>query len=81
MSTYPTPQALGLAVPRCYRAEPYQAGFQHALRGGQLRVSAHLRLSFRAGFRAGKLYLRELRRARGILTFPLLGRIRLRVTP
>jgi hypothetical protein len=37
-----------------------------------------MRLSFREGYRAAKMYLRELRRTRGILEFPARWRVRLR---
>ena len=54
------------------------AGFEHALKGGHLTEAEYFRRSFRLGFRAAKLYLREVRRRRGILDFPMRARIRLR---
>jgi len=56
----------------------YQAGFAHALRGGQLDNIEYFKLSFREGFRAAKLHLREVRRRRGIIDFPLRGRLRVK---
>jgi hypothetical protein len=38
-----------------------------------------MRLSFREGYRAAKLYLRALRRSRGILEFPARWRVRMKV--
>ena len=78
MCTYPEPQDIGLQIPRCLVRDRFQSGFHHALKGGQLTRREHLRLSFREGFRAGKLYLRELRRAQGILTFPFKAKVKLR---
>lgn len=76
---YPTPEEVGLRIAPHLRGERYRAGFRHALRGGQITRSEHLRLSFREGFRAAKLYLREYRRAQGIVAFPFRARVRLRV--
>lgn len=77
-SIYPEPQEVGIRIPPQLIAERYCAGFRHALKGGQIRRVEHLRRSFREGFRAGKLYLREVRRLRGVLTFPVQGRLRLK---
>jgi hypothetical protein len=78
---YPTPSDLGLRIPRELRAERFNAGFSHGIRGGQLDEVEYFRLSFRLGFRAAKLYLREVRRRQGIREFPLRARIRLRAIP
>lgn len=59
-------------------ADRFSAGFNHALRGGQLDHVEYFRRSFRLGFRAAKLYVREVRRQRGILQFPARYRLRLR---
>ena len=80
MVDYPEPQDVGIRTPGHLIKDRFRSGFQHALKGGQLNKVEYFRLSFREGFRAGKLYLRELRRAKGIVNFPLQGRIRLRVT-
>ena len=59
-------------------ARPPGAGspFDHALRGGHLDNVEHFRLSYRMGYRTAKLYLREVRRRRGILDFPMRARFR-----
>ena len=77
---YPEPQEVGIRTPGHLVQERFRSGFEHALKGGQLNKVEYLKLSFREGFRAGKLYLRELRRAKGIVNFPLQGKIKLRVT-
>ncbi len=75
---FPTPKEVNINIPPYLREELFDAGFDHALRGRHLTRSEHLRRSFRAGFRAAKLYLREVRRAQGIVQFPMRGRIRVR---
>lgn len=75
---YPTPQDIGLKIPPDVRTSRFNAGFEHALKGGHLTEVEYFRRSFRLGFRAAKLYLREVRRSRGILDFPMRGRVRLR---
>ncbi len=76
--TYPTPRDIGLKVPPDIRENRFNAGFEHALKGGQLTEVEYFRRSFRLGFRAAKLYLRQVRRQRGILDFPMRARFRLR---
>ncbi len=75
----PTPADIGLRIPPHLMTERFCHGFHHALTGGQINRVEQLRLSFREGYRAGKLYLKELRRSRGIVEFPLVGKIRMRV--
>jgi hypothetical protein len=75
---YPTPDDLGLVIPRTLRRERFNRGFTHALRGGHLDQLEYFRLSFRMGFRAAKLFLRDERRRRGILQFPMRARFRQR---
>ena len=75
---YPTPQDIGLKIPPDVRTNRFNAGFEHALKGGHLTEVEYFRRSFRLGFRAAKLYLREVRRQRGILDFPMRARFRLR---
>ena len=53
------------------REDRFNAGFDHALRGGKLNRIEYLRLSFRIGFRAAKLYLRTLRRRQNVVEMPL----------
>ncbi len=80
MLKYPEPQEIGIPIPRTLIKERFRSGFRHALKGGQLNRVEYFRLSFREGFRAGKLYLRELRRSQGIVNFPLQGKMRFRTT-
>jgi hypothetical protein len=79
--TLPEPQDVGITIPPHLMTERFRYGFRHALSGGQITVREHLRLSFREGYRAGKLFLRELRRRRGIVNFPLQGKVKLRAAP
>jgi hypothetical protein len=76
---YPKPADVGIRIPPTLKADRFCAGFEHGLKGGQLDRIEYLKLSFREGFRASKLYLRELRRTRGILQFPARWQIRMRV--
>lgn len=73
---YPTPRDLGIRIPGNLVEARYEHGFRHALEGGQITAVEHLKLSFREGFRAGKCYARELRRARGVVDFPLRAKVR-----
>ena len=68
--TQPTPCELGIKIPPSLREDRFNEGFTHCLQGGRVDRPEHFRLSFRMGFRAGKRYLRELRRRRGIIEFP-----------
>ncbi|MFL6621034.1 MAG: hypothetical protein ACJ8J7_12530 [Sulfurifustaceae bacterium] len=74
---YPTPGQIGLKIPPYLIADRFSAGFNHGLKGGQLDHVEYFRRSFRLGFRAAKLYLREVRRQQGILQFPARFRYRL----
>jgi hypothetical protein len=80
MYHYPTPQELGFRIPAHVARDRFCAGFAHALKGGQLTRVEYLRLSFREGFRCAKLYLRLLRRQRGLLEFPARYKFRLTVS-
>lgn len=75
---FPTPQDIGLKIPAHLRRDRFCRGFDHALHGGQLDQVEYFRLSFRMGFRAAKLFLRDERRRRGTVDFPLRRRVRLR---
>lgn len=77
-SSLPRPQDAGVRIPPSLREDRFCAGFEHALRGGQLDRVEYFRRSFRLGYRAAKLYVRELRRRQGILPFPLQGRFKIR---
>lgn len=77
--SYPEPQDVGITIPRHLMQDRFRSGFRHALKGGQITLVKQLRLSFREGYRAGKLYLRELRRSRGIIDFPMQARVRFKM--
>jgi hypothetical protein len=76
---YPRPADVGIRIPATLQRERFCAGFEHGLKGGQLDRIEYMKLSFREGFRASRLYLRALRRSRGILEFPARWRIRMTV--
>ena len=76
--TLPTPKDAGLKIPPDLREDRFCAGFEHALKGGQLSSAECFRRSFRLGYRAAKLYLRELHKQQGILSFPIQGRLKIR---
>lgn len=76
--SYPSPADAGIRIPPHLMADRFTAGFDHALKGGQLNHLEYFRRSFRLGFRTAKLYLRRVRRQRGILQFPARYRLRLR---
>lgn len=75
---YPSPQDVDIKISPQLRKDRFLAGFDHGLQGGQLDRVEYFRLSFRLGFRAAKLFLREARRCRGILDFPSRYKLRLR---
>jgi hypothetical protein len=75
---YPSPQEAGIRIPSHVKQDRFCAGFRHGLDGGQLDRVEYMKLSFREGFRASKLYLRELRRSQGILEFPARWKVRMR---
>jgi hypothetical protein len=75
---YPSPAEVGIVIPTHLREDRFCQGFDHALRGGQITRVEHLKLSFREGYRCGKLYLRALRRRQGIMDFPMRARVRMR---
>ena len=75
---YPTPQDVGIKIPNRLIEKRFCSGFQHALQGKQITRTEHLRLSFREGYRAGKLYIREQRNTQGVLTFPFKAQVRMR---
>lgn len=67
-SRLPTPVEAGVVVPTHVDKVLFNKGFNHGMTSNQLTV---FKASFRAGFRAAKRYLRELRRARGIVPLPV----------
>lgn len=76
---YPDPREVGIRIPPHVSKERFRAGFRHGLKGGHLDRVEYMRLSFREGFRASRLYLRALRRQRGILDFPARWKMRMTV--
>lgn len=76
---YPEPKELGIRIPRHLKEERFSRGFRHALKGGQLNKAEYFRLSFREGYRVGKLYLREVRQRQGIAEFPMKAHVHFRV--
>lgn len=75
---YPSPDEVGIVIPAYLREDRFCHGFRHALMGRQITRVEQLKLSFREGYRCGKLYLRELRRRQGVLQFPMRARVRMR---
>jgi hypothetical protein len=73
---YPTPKDVGIEIPSQLIEQRFNAGFLHALQGKQLSSAKHFRRSFRYGYREGKLYLREVRRAQGIIEFPFKAKMK-----
>ena len=69
---------LAVKVPPILIKDHYQAGFAHAMRGGQLDKIEYFKLSFREGFRAAKLQMRDMRRRQGVIDFPLQGKMKVR---
>ena len=76
---YPKPEDVGIKIPMYLKKERFRQGFSHALHGSQLTCSEHLKLSFREGYRAGKLYLKEVRKQSNIVEFPFKGKVTMRV--
>lgn len=71
---YPSPQEAGVRIPFNVKKDRFCAGFKHGLSGGQLNQVEYMKLSFRTGFRAAKLYLRELRRSQECWSFLPVGK-------
>jgi hypothetical protein len=78
-SDYPTPEEVGIKIPKQLREDWFNQGFEHALKGHNLSCPVHLKRSFMEGYRAAKLYLRELRKRQGIVGFPIQGRCKWKV--
>ena len=75
---FPNPQEAGVRIPPHLKKNRFCDGFRHGLSGGHLDKVEYMKLSFREGFRAAKLYLREVRRSQGIYEFPARWRVRMR---
>lgn len=81
MSQYPKATEVLTGIPTHVKRDLFEDGFQHSIRGGQLTdPKVHFKMSFREGFRAGRLYLKELRRQQGVVEFPLQGKIKVTVS-
>lgn len=77
---YPDPTDVGVRIPSHVKPVAFRAGFKHGLQGGQLDKVEYMRLSFREGFRASRLFLRNCRRSQGILEFPTRWKVHLKAT-
>lgn len=77
--SYPQPEDVGIKIPLYLTRERFCQGFSHALHGRQLTQSEHLKLSFREGYRAGKLFLIGLRKKMNIIEFPFKAKVTMRV--
>jgi len=75
---YPTIDEVGVKVPAGCIDELFRAGWDHSIRGGNLTEREHLKKSFRYGFREARLYLNEVRRARGVVPFPMKAQLKAR---
>ena len=60
----PNPEEVGIRIPSNVNHEKYMAGFQHGLSSNTLNLE-QMKTSFRLGFRAAKVYLRELAKKSG----------------
>lgn len=76
---YPTLEEAGIAIPSGCDEQRFRQGFDHSIRGGQLNKIEYLKKSFRYGFRAGRLFLKDVRKANGIVEFPFMGKIKMKV--
>jgi len=77
--SYPQPEDVGIKIPMYLIKDRFRQGFSHALHGRQITQCEHLKLSFREGYRAGKLFLKELRKESNIIEFPFKARVAMRV--
>ena len=71
-------EGLVLSSPPFLIKERFHAGFTHAMRGGKLDKIEYFKLSFREGYRAAKLQMREMRRRQGIIDFPMRTKIKVK---
>ena len=78
--SYPQPEDVGIKIPMYLIKDRFRQGFSHALHGRQITQCEHLKLSFREGYRAGKLFLRELRKESNIIEFPMKAKVTMRVS-
>lgn len=76
---YPSVEEAGIVIPPNVVPERFRDGFDHSIRGGQITKREQLKQSFRYGFRAGRLFLRDVRKSRGILEFPMKAKVTTKV--
>jgi hypothetical protein len=77
---YPTLEDANVSIPYGVKEDLFREGWDHSLRGGQLTdITKHFKKSFRYGFRTAKLYLNDVRKAEGIIPFPMKQKMSTRV--
>lgn len=64
----PHASEVGLHIPTHVDKKLFEQGFSRGMQSNTLTI---FKASYRAGFRAAKLTLRELRRQQGIVDFPV----------
>lgn len=60
---------IDIKTPAGINKKLFEDGYLHSINGGQLTERDHLKRSFMEGFRAGRLYLKELRKSQNIIEF------------
>lgn len=75
----PTPKEIGVTIPKSHNKEMFEEGFQHGLVSNKLLEHKHLKASFREGFRAAKLYLREMYKSKNVTVMSMKARIKFTV--
>lgn len=65
--TLPSATELVVQLPATLNKQLFQSGYEHGMRSNTL---TNFKASYRAGFRAAKQHLRELRESQGISPFP-----------
>lgn len=75
----PKPDEVGVTIPKTIDQELFKAGWEHGLVSNKLLTREHLKASFREGFRAAKLYIRQLYADRGISVLPMTARVKVRL--
>jgi hypothetical protein len=71
------PQDLEIKIPSDAIEADFVAGFEHGMESNTL---TNFKLSYRKGFRAAKLLLKEIRRQRGVLQFPMKAKFKITVS-
>jgi len=70
------PEEVRIQIPKSVNRQLYEAGFEHGMKSNNLSI---FKASYSAGFRAAKLYLKELREQQGVVHFPFKGKINFKV--